>query len=194
MDLKVLHFDAPLIGGDFDEGYRLILGEFAFHQPCNRNHGLDLIEVMDWFCDEFGNDGNTYHLVKGSYFLQNPGSWKCLYQAGDNRIYGSRPRLLITTRSLCMIEKFCEKFSCTFSVDESSTLESQIRRCLNPFLFKLATQKVQRRIAASISETLRKNSFIVPWYRVHFNLDDQTILVKLNEHRNLSINMRLETP
>lgn len=190
MNLKVLRFDSPLIGGDFEEGYRLILGEVPFQSPNNGNHGLDLTDVMNWICDEFGSDGYTNHLSPSVYSIQNPGVWKCLHRSGNKSIKSSRPSLSIIARDLDLIEKLCEKFSFTFSVDENSTLESQIRKVIEPFIFKLATQKIQRRIAAGISEVLRKNSFNVPWYRVHFNLDEQVIAVKLNELKTIQISMR----
>jgi hypothetical protein len=188
MKLRILQFDVPLIGCEFDRGYRLVLGHHPYIAPSNKQHNLNLNQMLDWVCAEYGHDGNTYH-GDGNYRLKNPGVWLGVFYPGRvlhpklAHLAGRKlpDALSLIAPDLALFERLGQQFGFELEIDTSQLLETQIAETVQPFLFKLATAKALRQLAAKLSETLHRNALNVPWYCIKFDLDQRQVIIPVDD-------------
>lgn len=187
MKLRIMQFDVPLIGCEFERGYRLILGYHPYQELCNKQHNLNLNQVLDWVCAEYGHDGNTYH-GDNSYSLKNPGVWLGVFYPG--RVLNPKlerlgqlktnEALSLIAPDLALFERLGQQFGFKLKLDTSHLLETKIAETMQPFLFKLATTKTLRQVAVKLAETLHRNALTVPWYRIKFDLDQRQVIIPVD--------------
>ena len=178
----ILQFDTQLINVDFDQGYRLILGKSTYKIGSNEGHNLDLNEVINWVCDEYGFDGNTYHTSKLSYMLKQPGVWALFYRKYPESI------TLISSK-ISLFEHMSKVFKFEFKIDTTILLETAIKNVISEFHFKPATKKNFRRLSAKLSELLSKYGYNIPWYQIKFNIEEQKCIIPLSGRYNKEISL-----
>jgi hypothetical protein len=181
MRLRAAQFDTPLIGIEFEQCFRLVLGPHPWLVPYNPNHNLDTDAVISWLIAEYGSDNNTYHDVD-SYHLKCPGVWF----ARVCKRYREES-LVLVCKDLELLTRFSEHFGQKIVVDTSYLLSSQIKKAVEDFIFQPITEKLSNQIANNILQVLYKHDIKVPWYEVTIDLDKGVANIPLNDKRIMTL-------